>query len=164
MAKEIWISKQSVLTLINKMIDKWLIIKDEHTKFLKTSELWYNNFVTDGKESLPTTVKKVYHDGKESLPNNNIYNNNKKNILPKGNIQKKEKYWEFKKVLLSKDQMEKLIQDYWKEKINAFIKKLDEYIENKWAKYKNHALTIRQRIKKDAPAEKWNVEFGMYIR
>ena len=64
------------------MIERGMIEKEEEKKHLRTTQLWYDEFVLvkksyqDGKESLPSLVKKVYHPGKESLPNNNIYNNN----------------------------------------------------------------------------------------
>ena len=85
MAEEIWLSKQSIHSILEKMIEKKFIEKDSQTRFLKTTDLWYTEFVfTDSKETWLQGVKKVYSDSKESLHynnrDNNIYNNNKKRI------------------------------------------------------------------------------------
>ena len=57
---------------------------------------------------------------------------------------KKSKYWEYKHVFLTLDQYIKLWKDFWEEKRDLYIKKLDEWIELKWYKYKNHNLAIRK--------------------
>lgn len=57
---------------------------------------------------------------------------------------KKSKYWEYKHVFLTLDQYEKLWKDFWEDKRALYIKKLDEWIELKWYKYKNHNLAIRK--------------------
>lgn len=83
MAKEIGLSKQSIITLIKKLCDLGYVEKQEVTGFVKTTQIWELVYFTDGKESLPL-VQKVFNfgkeslpnDGKESLPNNNTYNNN----------------------------------------------------------------------------------------
>jgi hypothetical protein len=83
MAKEIGLSKQSIITLIKKLCDLGYVEKQEVTGFVKTTPIWELVYFTDGKESLPL-VQKVFNfgkeslpnDGKESLPNNNTYNNN----------------------------------------------------------------------------------------
>lgn len=77
-------SKQSIHNLLNTLIDKGLIEKDEDTKWLRTTNKWYQAVIIEkvkftSKESIPT-VKKVYSeqskkftpDSKESLHNNNI--------------------------------------------------------------------------------------------
>ena len=90
LAEELWITKQWILNIIDKMIKMWLIEKDDTTKYIRTTQLRYDITITHkdkyhnesiGKESLPQPVKKVYPPSKESLPNN-IYNkyNNKENI------------------------------------------------------------------------------------
>ena len=90
MAKWIWVSKQAIHKLINKLIEKWLVEKDKKTKYLKHTNIRYDETVNkvyhDSKQSLPQIVNKVYSDSKQSLHNNNIYNNkenNKNNIIEK---------------------------------------------------------------------------------
>jgi len=80
------LSKQSIINLIDKLEVNGLLVRNQTTKHLKTTEKWSNEYLngfTNGKESLPT-VNKVDSYGKESLPNsgkeslpnnNNIYNN-----------------------------------------------------------------------------------------
>lgn len=90
LAEELWITKQAILNIIDKMIKIWIIQKDDDTKYIKTTQLRYDVTITNkdkyptetrGKESLPQPVKKVYPPSKESLPNNNIYKYiNKENI------------------------------------------------------------------------------------
>jgi predicted transcriptional regulator len=97
LAQEIGISRQSICNLIDKLINKGLIEKDELTRFLKTKTEWnlvYLNIKSDSnyvknvyneqsKEDLHD-VKKVYNDCKESLQveckeslhNNNTFNTN----------------------------------------------------------------------------------------
>lgn len=87
MAKEIGLSKQSVITLIKKLCEMDFLEKQEVTGFVKTTSKWEFVYFTDGKESLPIEQKtfdfgkeSLPHAGKESLPNNNnIYNNNNNN-------------------------------------------------------------------------------------
>ncbi len=84
------ITKQSIFSIITKLEKKNIIEKDNETKYLRTTENWYNIVVINrlkciGKETLPAVkktdeaVKKTDGIGKETLPN--IYNNiNKDNI------------------------------------------------------------------------------------
>lgn len=89
MAKEIGLSKQSVITLIKKLCDLGFLEKQEVTGFVKTTSRWELVYFTDGKESLPIVQythefgkESLPHGGKESLPNNNtLYNNDNKQIL-----------------------------------------------------------------------------------
>lgn len=98
MWKEVWLSKQWLMKVIERLILCWLIEKDENTKFIKTTQKRYDVCIKDGKQSLPTvnnmysdgkqsspTVNKVDRHGKQSLPNiyNNINNNINKDIVSK---------------------------------------------------------------------------------
>ena len=86
LAKFMGITKQAIHQIINRLIEIGLIYKDKETKYLQTTELWYKSIVLMkikySKENIPI-VKKVYHRqernftpySKESLHNNNIYNN-----------------------------------------------------------------------------------------
>lgn len=73
---------------------------------------------------------------------------NKKEIIIKKEKNKtaeeeKHKYGEYKHVLLTDKQYEKLVNDFGKENATNLIKKLDESIEMKGYKYKNHNLVLR---------------------
>jgi len=86
MGSELGITKQAVLNMIDRLISKSFLLKNEETKYLKTTENWYKVYdLAVGKETLPT-VKKIDGDGKETLPeagketlpNKYNTNNNKK--------------------------------------------------------------------------------------
>ena len=61
----------------------------------------------------------------------------------------KHKYGEFHHVRMTDDEKSRLEKTFGADIVAQYIQKLDEYIENKNAKYKNHSLTIRNWIKKD---------------
>ena len=81
MAKDLDLSKQSILNIINKMIELGLLTKNVSTKHLRVTPLFqehlnnYKNF-TDGIKSLPEESKNFTETGKKSLPNNNTNNKN----------------------------------------------------------------------------------------
>ena len=64
----------------------------------------------------------------------------------------KHKYGEYNHVLLTDEQYKNLITDFPKD-YELMIKNLDEYIEMKGAKYKNHYLTMKKWKTKDKPVE-----------
>jgi hypothetical protein len=81
MANDLDLSKQAVLNIITKLVDKELIVKNLATKHLKVSVLFleylndYKKF-TDGKETLLERSKNFTETGKKTLPNNNTNNKN----------------------------------------------------------------------------------------
>lgn len=83
MGLEMSLSKQSVITLGNKMVELGFLEKQDFTGFLKTTKKWENVYFTHGKESLPSVQniglfgkESLPHDGKESLLYNNTLDNN----------------------------------------------------------------------------------------
>ena len=64
----------------------------------------------------------------------------------------KHKYWEYKHILLTDTQKEKLILDIWENDFDYYLKKVDEYVQTSWKKYKDHNLVIRRFRTRD----KWN--------
>lgn len=89
--KFIGVTKSSVLSIIERLEKKGIVEKDEETKYLKTTEKWFNTVVITrmkclGKETIPlvkkptSSVKKPTAIGIETIPN--IYKDkNKKNLL-----------------------------------------------------------------------------------
>lgn len=81
MAKDLDLSKQSILNIINKLIELGLLTKNVSTKHLRVTPLFqehlnnYKNF-TDGIKSLPEESKNFTETGKKTLPNNNTNNKN----------------------------------------------------------------------------------------
>lgn len=80
LADDLGLTKQGILRMIDKLIEKGFIEKHPVTKFLKTTNAWNGVYF----ENVPS-VNKVYPLGKQSLPelgkqslpnNNNLDNNN----------------------------------------------------------------------------------------
>lgn len=80
------LTKQTVHSLIKKLLDRGLLEKSIETKHLKVTFDWYSRvIIKDSKETLPP-VKNLYSDSKETLPldsketlhNKDIYNKDKK--------------------------------------------------------------------------------------
>lgn len=70
----------------------------------------------------------------------------KNNKNDKKSIPTRHRYGEFQKVLLSDDELDKLKQEYGTGTTDACITFLDEYIEMKGYKAKNHYLCIRKWV------------------
>ena len=68
---------------------------------------------------------------------------------------------EYKNVLLSDNQYSKLLEDWEQEKLDFMIQKLDEGIQLKAYKYKDHNLAIRKWEKetKFIPKKEQEAEF-----
>lgn len=81
MANDLDLSKQAVLNIITKLVDKELIVKNPATKHLRITSVFldsvndYKKF-TDGKETLLERSKNFTETGKKTLPNNNTNNKN----------------------------------------------------------------------------------------
>ena len=87
--------------------------------------------------------------------------------IGKGNIKEntRAKYGEYKHVLLSADELAKLNAEYGEEKTQRAIAYLDEYIEYKGAKYKNHYLVMRKWVYKaldEHKEEKPKIKFNNF--
>ena len=76
--------------------------------------------------------------------NNNISASDEPAPAPKKAV--KHKHGEYRKVLLTDTEVEKLIEEYGKDMTVKLIKFLDEYIEMKGYKAKNHYLAIRKWV------------------
>jgi DNA-binding MarR family transcriptional regulator len=80
-------SRQTIFSNLNKLLEKGLIERDDHTKHVRTTDKWYNEVVLlrmskDYKETLHTDKKldvtptrNFTPDSKETGLNSNIYNN-----------------------------------------------------------------------------------------
>lgn len=79
-----------------------------------------------------------------SIEENSIYNTSTESKDSNDDKSVKHKYGEYKKVLLTDDEYEKLKNDYVN--YEELIKYLDEYIERKGYKAKNHYLCIKKWV------------------
>lgn len=110
------------------------------------------NLTDPRQENLPTPRQEICPDNNTSI--NNTINNTKEYIreLPTSKKPKskpvRHKYGEYKNVLLSDDQMEKLKSEFphdWEQRID----RVSEYCEVTGKTYKNYLATIRAWAKKD---------------
>lgn len=93
MGKQLGFSRRSIINLINKLIDKGIVIKNEETNDLKTTNLWNVTVPPRGAE-FAQGVKKVYTGCEESSQvgcetsshNNNTINSNKDKIYNKAYV------------------------------------------------------------------------------
>lgn len=144
------ISRVSVFKILSDLVERGLIEKTEcfHGKLklctysvIREPELLpVKNVVTPGKECLPVGGKETLHNkeyNKELISNNNITPDNPRKI--------KHQYGEYKHVLLSTSQYYKLADEWGGcTEVSRMIKILDEGIETKGYKYKNHYLALKK--------------------
>ena len=90
--------------------------------------------------------------------NYNINNNNNKTSKKKATKEVRHKYGEFKNVLLSDKDLEKLKTEYGEELVEKYIKKMDEWIELNGRRYKNYYLALRQWMNKEVSKKQEKVE------
>lgn len=64
-------------------------------------------------------------------------------------INKRNKYGEYKHVLLTEEQHSRLLNDLGETKLNEYIKRVDEYVQMKGKSYKDYNLVIRNWFKND---------------
>lgn len=144
MANELWLSKRWILNILDELIEKWWILKDPTTKFLKTTENWYIEFITyseksapvvqtwktSGEKSAPHRWKKCTKGGEKSAHNNNIDNNIDNNIIYIDDTFINSKILEFIK---NRKQLKKPMTD-------LAIEKLVEKTKNWMASQKNETI------------------------
>ena len=89
---------------------------------------------------------------------NNYNINNNKTSKKKTTKEVRHKYGEFKNVLLSDKDLEKLKAEYGEELVEKYIKKMDEWIELNGRRYKNYYLALRQWMNKEVSKKQEKVE------
>ncbi len=93
-----------------------------------------------GLENQGVEVQCLENQGQ--LNKNNKLKNNKNNNIYK----QKHYYGEYKNILLTDDELDKLNRDYGEDKTQIAIKFLDEAIEMKGYKYKSHYLALKKWV------------------
>lgn len=121
-------------------------IQDEHGRFEYTYDIFEqpqleNPFTVNPSTEEPQTENQPQLITKEL--NTKELNTKDKDKAPR------HKYGEYQHVLLTTEQFEKLSQELG-DKTFEYIRRLDEYIEMKGAKYKNHYLTIKNWYRRDS--------------
>ena len=94
----------------------------------------------------------------KDITNNYNINNNNKASKKKTIKEPRHKYGEFKNVLLSDKDLEKLKAEYGEELVEKYIKKMDEWIELNGRRYKNYYLALRQWMNKEVSKKQEKVK------
>mgnify|MGYP003457135959 FL=1 len=94
----------------------------------------------------------------KDITNNYNINNNNKTSKKKTTKEVRHKYGEFKNVLLSDKDLEKLKAEYGEELVEKYIKKMDEWIELNGRRYKNYYLALRQWMNKEVSKKQEKVK------
>ena len=102
-----------------------------------------------GNQNAKKQLKQPMVDFKNNSkqPNVNVNENENVNVNKKENKKEKNVYGEFKNVLLTDDELEKLKQRFPDYELR--IEKLSNYIASKGAKYKSHYATILSWARND---------------
>ena len=104
----------------------------------------------DNGQNSPMTSDRNVQTIPYNKPNNKTNNNTTK--------EPRHKYGEFKNVLLSDKDLEKLKAEYGEELVEKYIKKMDEWIELNGRRYKNYYLALRQWMNKEVSKKQEKVE------
>ena len=94
----------------------------------------------------------------KDITNNYNINNNNKTSKKKTTKEVRHKYGEFKNVLLSDKDLEKLKAEYGEDLVEKYIKKMDEWIELNGRRYKNYYLALRQWMNKEVSYERRKIK------
>ena len=97
-------------------------------------------------------------ENNDYITNNYNINNNNKTSKKKTTKEPRHKYGEFKNILLSDKDLEKLKAEYGEELVEKYIKKMDEWIELNGRRYKNYYLALRQWMNKEVSKKQEKVE------
>ena len=98
-------------------------------------------------ETLSLDEKGAYTENNKTVCIQNVYTD--KNSIDKNSIEGRHKYGEYKHVLLTDEQYNKLLTDLGQKNLEEYIKKVDEYCQQYGKSYKDYNLTIRKWFKND---------------
>jgi DNA-binding Lrp family transcriptional regulator len=154
-AEFIGVSLPTIDEALKKLCEKDLIIKEtevinnvafnSYKVNLKKINSDENENFRGSKEALGGS-KEALGGSKATLHNNNNINNNKKNICINTYIKK---YGEYENISLTEEQYNRLTNDYFKEKIDYYISKLDEYCQATGKKYKDYNCVLRRALREE---------------
>lgn len=142
-------SRRNVMNILKKLTDLGLLIKETKTVDNVTHCDYSTNKNFTGYEKTSQGGMKKFHRGYEEISHHNIEDTIDTNNSIKEKTNKKEKIalGEFKNVLLTKEEVDKLYTVYNEsyDDLAKAVDILDEYIENHATgrKYKNHYAVMR---------------------
>ncbi|EOS8041636.1 helix-turn-helix domain-containing protein [Enterococcus faecium] len=158
-ANQYKVSKPTIQNWLKSLEEKGYIYREVKYKVgSKEIEARYIRILGGGhQENLVGGHQEIYQDNNTSI--NNTFNNTKEYIreLPPSKKSKakpiRHKYGEYKNVLLSDEQMEKLKTEFPND-YQERIERLSEYCESSGKTYKNYLATIRSWARKEKSESK----------
>lgn len=153
-ANQYKVSKPTIQNWLKSLEEKGYIYREvKYKEGSKEIEARYIRILGGGhQENLVRGHQEIYQDNNTSI--NNTFNNTKEYIreLPPSKKSKakpiRHKYGEYKNVLLSDEQMEKLKTEFPND-YQKRIERLSEYCESSGKTYKNYLATIRSWARKE---------------
>lgn len=153
-ANQYKVSKPTIQNWLKSLEEKGYIYREvKYKEGSKEIEARYIRILGGGhQENLVRGHQEIYQDNNTSI--NNTFNNTKEYIreLPPSKKSKAKpishKYGEYKNVLLSDEQMEKLKTEFPND-YQERIERLSEYCESSGKTYKNYLATIRSWARKE---------------
>lgn len=154
MLNELGMSKTRFYKHMGLLIEKGIVTKQQEkqeNRFCKNTYIIssfpsFEDTQIEDTRNRDTQIKDTQNltTNSNSIKTNSINSNSKKSTPHP----LKHKYGEFKKVLLTDDEKERLISEFGQDTFDKCIVKLDEYIEMKGYKAHNHNLCIRKWVVK----------------
>lgn len=143
-----------------KTISNWLNSLEKQGYIYREVERDEKKVVTSRKIFLGGTKESSYPSGRnvptppeEKVKENNTFNNTSNNTSNKGRTPTKHQYGEFKNVLLTDDEYQKL-KDRFPNDLSQRIERVSDYVASTGKKYKSHYATIISWAKKDKQQNK----------
>ncbi len=145
------VTAQRIKPIVN--FDIWLLSQREMEDIASNSYILLsfinrmrNSVNCSDNEIIPSNNGTKESKGKKSKGNDSKGKKSKGNDSKENEALSRKKYGEYKRVLLSDEEYRKLQDEYGAEKLRRAIKRLDEYIETKGAKYKNCYLAMKKWV------------------
>jgi len=145
MAEEISVSRKTIFNIIDEMIKKWFIERDAETKFLRTTQLWYDEFkVYTHSVKITPIVQKLHDDSVKITLDDSV------KITPYNNT-----IYKYKDISSKEDKELALVPEFWKDEINLMQKFLRQAVwvsafkdtKERW--YVTHCYNLMKKIWKD---------------
>lgn len=163
------VTPQAISKWINQLAKKGYITLDyeragkeitQRNIYIATYQQIIKEVSTKDDGGINKRLKGYQQKIKENTTVNNTSNNTyNKETQDKPAKSQKNKYGEYKHVLLTSDEYQKLCEEWGEQEVLRMIKILDEGIETKGYKYKNHNLALRKwraNEKRARPKTIWN--------
>ena len=138
--------------------EKATLMLDENNAYTQVVDDPYTGRIQSVDESLTQVRLGKDREGKDRLGEGSIGEGDEDINVPTKTI--RHKYGSYKNVLLSDEDMEKLMTEFPHDGIER-IERLSEYIASTGKKYKNHLATIRSWSRKDADQKPIAVKKGV---